>query len=66
VKLFPKAHPMDYAQVVGDQNTAAFNAPDSSLPVTLLIDKRGRVRFRHVGLTRKDAFETESNQLPNE
>jgi len=67
VKPFLKAHPMDYTQVIGDQNTAAaFNIPDSSLPVTLLIDKQGRVRFRHVGITKKDTFETEINQLLNE
>jgi thiol:disulfide interchange protein DsbD len=64
VKPFLKAHPMDYTQIVGDQSTAAaFKVDDSTLPVTLLIDKQGRIRFRHVGITKKDVFEAEINQL---
>jgi thiol:disulfide interchange protein DsbD len=64
VKPFLKAHPMDYTQVVGDRSTASsFKVDDSSLPVTLLIDKQGRIRFRHVGITKKDVLETELNQL---
>ncbi|HLF84589.1 MAG TPA: TlpA family protein disulfide reductase, partial [Blastocatellia bacterium] len=64
VRPFLKAHPMDYTQIIGDQSTAAaFNVDDSTLPVTLLIDKQGRIQFRHVGITKKDVFETEMNQL---
>ena len=67
VKPFLKAHPMDYTQIIGDRSTAAaFNVDDSTLPVTLLIDKQGRIRFRHVGITKKDVFETEISQLLNE
>lgn len=67
VKPFLKAHPMDYTQLVGDHDTAAsFNVSDSSLPVTLLVDKQGRIRFRHVGITKKDVLETEISQLLNE
>ena len=67
VKPFLKAHPMDYTQIVGDQSTAkAFNVDDSTLPVTLLIDKQGRIRFRHVGITKKDVLEAEINKLLNE
>jgi len=64
VKPFLKAHPMDYTQVVGDQSTSAgFKVDDSTLPVTLLIDKQGRIRFRHIGITKKDVLEAEINQL---
>ncbi len=67
VKPFLKAHPMSYTQVIGDQTTAAaFKVDDSTLPVTLLIDKQGRIRFRHVGITTKDVLEGEINQLLNE
>jgi thiol:disulfide interchange protein DsbD len=67
VKPFLKAHPMDYTQVIGDQNTAkSFNVDDSTLPVTLLIDKQRRIRFRHVGITKKDVLEGEINQLLSE
>lgn len=67
VKPFLTAHPMDYTQVIGDQSTAAsFRVDDSSLPVTLLIDKQGRIRFRHLGIVKKEVLETEINQLLNE
>jgi thiol:disulfide interchange protein DsbD len=67
VKPFVKAHPMNYTQTIGDENTAvAFNVDSSTLPVTLLIDKQGRIRFRHVGITTKDVLEGEINQLLNE
>jgi len=67
VKPFLKAHPMDYTQVIGDRSTSsAFVVDDSTLPVTLLIDKQGRIRFRHVGITKKEVLETEINQLLGE
>lgn len=67
VRPFLKAHPMDYTQVIGDQSTAAsFNVSADTLPVTLLIDKQGRVRFRHIGITKTDVFEAEINQLLGE
>ena len=67
VKPFVKAHPMDYTQAVGDESTAsAFKVDSSTLPVTLLIDKQGLIRFRHVGITKKDVLESEINQLVNE
>jgi thiol-disulfide isomerase/thioredoxin len=67
VKPFLKVHPMDYIQVIGDQSTAAaFNVDDSTLPVTLLIDKQGRIRFRHVGITTKDVLEAGISKLLNE
>ena len=67
VKPFLKAHPMDYTQVIGDEPTArAFNVSVDTLPVTLLIDKQGRIRFRHVGITKKDLLEAETNQLLGE
>jgi thiol-disulfide isomerase/thioredoxin len=67
VKPFLKRYPMNYTQVVGDKATAEkFSVQDSSLPVALLLDKQGRVRFRHVGITSKEIFEAEINQLLNE
>ena len=67
VKPFVKAHPMNYTQSIGDESTAvAFNVDSSTLPVTLLIDKQSRIRFRHVGITTKDVLESEINQLLSE
>jgi len=67
VKPFLKAHPMSYTQTVGDEGTAAaFKVDSSTLPVTLLIDKQGRIRFRHVGITTKDVLEGEIGRLLSE
>jgi thiol:disulfide interchange protein DsbD len=67
VKPFLKENPMNYTQVIGDQSAArAFNVDDSKLPVAVIIDKQGRIRFRHVGLTKKEVFEGEINQLLSE
>lgn len=64
VKPFLKRYPMNYTQAVGDKSIAAqFSVEDSSLPVAFLIDKQGRIRFKHVGVTKKDAFESEIKQL---
>jgi thiol-disulfide isomerase/thioredoxin len=67
VKPFLKQNPMNYTVAIGDQRvSASFNVDDSSLPVTLLIDKQGRVRFRHVGIAKSEEFERELNQLLDE
>jgi len=64
VKPFLKRYPMNYTQVVGDKSIAGqFSVEDSSLPVAFLIDKQGRIRFKHVGVTKKEAFESEIKQL---
>jgi thiol:disulfide interchange protein DsbD len=64
VKPFLKRYPMNYTQVIGDKSVAAeFSVEDSSLPVAFLIDKQGRIRFKHVGVTKKEAFESEIKQL---
>lgn len=64
VKPFLKAHPMNYTQTIGDESTAtAFKVDSSTLPVTLLIDKLGRIRFRHVGIVKKEVLEAEISQL---
>jgi thiol:disulfide interchange protein DsbD len=67
VRPFLKRYPMRYTQVVGDQQVAdAFKVGDSSLPVAFLIDKQGRIRSKHVGVTPKEVFESEIKQLLGE
>jgi thiol:disulfide interchange protein DsbD len=67
VKPFLKDNPMNYSVALGDQAAAdAFKVDGNKLPVTLLVDKQGRVRFKHVGLAKKEEFEAEISQLLNE
>jgi thiol:disulfide interchange protein len=64
VRPFLKEHPMNYTQVIGDSNAAsAFTVDESKLPVALLVDKQGRIRFRHVGITPRTTFEREITEL---
>ena len=67
VTPFLKQHPMNYTQTIGDQKIAGqLGVGESSLPVALLVDKQGRIRFKHIGRTEKDVFEAEIKQLLNE
>jgi thiol:disulfide interchange protein DsbD len=68
VKPFVKENPMNYTIAVGDKQTAAaFDVDDAQLPVTLIADKQGRIRYRHVGLPKsKDEFESKITELLNE
>jgi thiol:disulfide interchange protein DsbD len=67
VKPFLKKHPMNYTQTVGDQGVAErFKVSDSALPVAILIDKQGRMRFVHKGITERAVFEGQIKQLLGE
>lgn len=68
VKPFVKENAMNYTVGVGDKQTAAaFNVSDEQLPVTLIADKQGRIRYRHIGLPKsKDEFESKITELLNE
>ncbi|HJQ26704.1 MAG TPA: cytochrome c biogenesis protein CcdA [Blastocatellia bacterium] len=68
VRPFVKANAMSYTVALGDKQTAAaFNVDDSQLPVTLIADKQGRIRYRHLGLPKsKDEFESKITELLNE
>ena len=64
VKPFLKEHPTNYTQAIKDEKTAEmFKVNESALPIALIVDKQGRIRFRHVGRTEKDVFEAEIKQL---
>jgi peroxiredoxin len=67
VKPYLAQHPISYPVVIGDLNLLQKNfglAP--SLPVTLLIDRNGRIAETHVGVVEKDTFENEIRQLLQE
>ncbi|HXG64016.1 MAG TPA: cytochrome c biogenesis protein CcdA [Blastocatellia bacterium] len=67
VKPFLKEYPMNYTQVIGDASVAAsFKVDDSALPVAFLVDKQGRIRYKHVGVTKKEVFESQIKQLLSE
>ena len=58
VTPYLRKKPINYQIVVGDANFAkAYNV--ESLPVTLLIDRHGRIADAHVGMVEKDAWEQE-------
>jgi len=58
-------HPINYTIVAGD---AAFaeRYGIQSLPVTLLIDRKGMIAAKHVGMVDRHAFETEIQRLLRE
>ena len=65
VRPFMAEHNVNYVVGIADDAiTREYNI--SSLPVTLLIDRRGRVAETHVGVVDKAAFEEEIRGLLNE
>ena len=62
VKPFIEEQKMNYAVVIGNEELAKLYAVDN-LPVTLLIDRNGKIAVTHAGLVEKDAFEKEIRAL---
>jgi peroxiredoxin len=62
VKPFIEEQKMNYAVVIGNEALAKLYAVDA-LPVTLLIDRGGKIAVTHAGLVEKDAFENEIRAL---
>jgi len=62
VEPYLKEHPISYTVVAGNFD-AAGPYGITALPVTVLIDRAGRVAARHVGVVDRKAFEGELNQL---
>lgn len=65
VKPFLAEHPMNYSVVVGNTDLAKLYSVDS-MPMTLLIDRDGKIAASHVGMVEKDAFEREIQILLKE
>jgi cytochrome c biogenesis protein CcmG/thiol:disulfide interchange protein DsbE len=62
IEPYLKKNPISYTIVAGTFDTAApYNV--TALPVTVLIDRAGRVAAKHVGVVDKKAFEVELKQL---
>jgi peroxiredoxin len=65
VKPFLEKNPMNYSVVAGNPDLARLNGVDS-MPMTLLIDRDGKIAASHVGMVDKDAFEGEVQILLKE
>jgi peroxiredoxin len=62
VKPFLRKKPITYPIVVGNPALAKLYGVDA-MPVTLLIDRDGKIAATHVGMVDKDAFEDEIKTL---
>jgi hypothetical protein len=62
VAPYLKEHPISYPIVAGNLD-AVGPYGINALPVTVLIDRAGRVAARHVGVVNKKEFEGELQQL---
>jgi len=58
VKPFLEKQPMNYSVVIGNPDLAKLYGVDA-MPMTLLIDRDGKIADSHVGMVDKDAFENE-------
>ena len=65
VRPFLEKMPINYPIVVGNQDLAQRFGVDA-LPVTLLIDRDGKIADQHVGMVNKDVFEREIQILVKE
>jgi len=65
VRPFLEKNPMNYSVVVGNPDLAKLYGVDS-MPMTLLIDRDGKIAASHVGMVDKDAFESEIQILLKE
>ena len=62
VKPFLKQKKMKYPVVIGNEDLARRYSL-TEMPLTLLIDRQGKIAFSHAGLVDKDAFEGELRTL---
>jgi peroxiredoxin len=63
VKPFLQEHQLNYPVVIGTQEVANEYGGLSSLPMTLLIDRRGNIAESHAGMVNKDEFEQKIKEL---
>jgi len=65
VKPYLETHPITYPIVLGNADLVK-PYQITNMPVTLLIDREGKIVDAHVGMVVKDAWEKEIRQLLNE
>jgi len=54
---------LNYPVIIGDNALAKQFGGIESMPVTLLIDRQGRIAYSHVGVVDKAKFEEEIREL---
>jgi thiol-disulfide isomerase/thioredoxin len=65
VRPFLREHQFNYPVVIGNQDLAKVYGVDS-MPVTLLIDRQGKIADSYSGVVNKDGFEREIQTLLQE
>jgi peroxiredoxin len=63
IKSFVEKFGMNYPVLVADDKVQQAFGGFDAIPVTLVIDRQGRIVKRHLGLTEKDEFEAEIKPL---
>jgi len=63
VKPFLKEHQLNYPVVIANQDLTTRYGGVPSLPVTLLIDRDGKIAESDAGMVDKDAFENKIKTL---
>src|SRR5215469_9996798 len=66
VKPYLRQHRINYRIVIGTLESAKQFGADKGMPVTLLIDRNGKIADVHSGMVDKDAFESEIQTLLKE
>jgi len=66
VTPFVKAKGVNYPVVIGNDEMARDFGGVTSLPMSIVIDRSGRVAALHAGICRKDEYESDINRVLNE
>jgi peroxiredoxin len=67
VKPFIEAHRMNYRVAIGNEKVMAlFSGPRHALPLTLIIDRSGRIAAVHTGLRSRAEYEAAIDAVLNE
>ena len=66
VKPYIDARHVNYPVMIGNGDIARAYGGLESVPMTLIIDKSGRIAATHVGLCRKDEYEADIRAVLNE
>jgi thiol:disulfide interchange protein len=66
VRPFVKSHPMSYTVALGSDAIAKSFGVGEALPVAVVADKQGRIRFTHTAITDNETFRREIEQLLKE